>query len=107
MAKFRLRFFFDWGSGVCLWADNKEAEEKYDYPVDASLLPISDELKKELNHLIDNHDDALNWDDPRGGLLWSREQIEQFILRARDIYSRLCDELGSDYEIVFEENLII
>ena len=107
MAKYHMRFFFDWGSRVCLWANSKETEEEYDYPIDALLLPISDELKVFLDKLIYWHDEALNWDDPAGDFLWTQKQIEKFKEAAKDGYNKLCAELAPDYEITFEEQLII
>ena len=44
--KYKLKFMFDWGSGVCLWSDNESAREKFgDYPVFCSDLPVSKDLK--------------------------------------------------------------
>lgn len=100
MAKYKLKFLFDWGSGVCLWSANQETEEMFgDYPVDSSKLHISSELMKSIDHLIDIHDDALDWDDPGGELLWTDEKIEQFLSEAKLIYERLCNELGSEYDV--------
>lgn len=31
---FALRCFFDPGSGICLWANNDEARERFGYPID-------------------------------------------------------------------------
>ena len=100
MAKYKLKFLFDWGSGVCLWSANQETEEMFgDYPVDSSKLHISSELMKSIDHLIDIHEDALDWDDPGGELLWTDEKIEQFLSEAKLIYERLCNELGSEYDV--------
>jgi len=100
MAIYKMRFMFDWGSGVCLWSANQATEEKFgDYPIFASQLSISDELKNELEHLIKLHDEALNWDEPNGDLLWDDNQIEKFLEDAQIAYNRLCMELSEDYEI--------
>lgn len=108
MPKYSMRFFFDWGSGVCLWANNKDTKERFDdYPINGDLLPITDDLKTELDKLIYWHDEALNWDDPAGDLLWSEEQIRVFTAEAKKVYIRLCEELGRDYEIIYEDQLII
>ncbi len=53
--------------------------KKYDYPVETSLLPISDRLKEHLEVLIEKHDEALNWQEPQGELLWSKEQQLEFM----------------------------
>ena len=50
MPKYKMRYMFDWGSGVCLWSNSNETIEKFgDYPIeDLENLPISDELVCEL-----------------------------------------------------------
>lgn len=107
MTKYYMRFFFDWGSGTCLWANSEETKEIYDYAVDFELLPISDGLKESLENVINWHDEALNWNDPAGDLLWNQEKIDEFVATAKEVYHKLCNELGSDYEIVYEDKLII
>ena len=106
MAKYKLKFMFDWGSGVCLWSINQAAKELYgDYPVETSLLAISDKTKNKLEHLIYRHDEAFNWNDPSGDLLWNDRQIDEFLGTAKKWYCQLCKELGSDFEIEFVERL--
>ncbi len=106
MATYKMRFMFDWGSGVCLWSVNQVTEEKFgDYPILTSRLPISDKLKNELEYLIELHDEALNWDEPNGDLLWDDNQINKFLEDVRIAYSQLCVELGEDYEIEFIERM--
>lgn len=51
------------------------------------------------------HDEALNWDEPNGELLWNDDQIDEFLKDARNAYYRLCEELGSDYEIELVEGM--
>ena len=99
---YKLKFMFDWGSGVCLWSANPAAEEKLgDYPVEVASLSISPELKEELERLIEWHDEALNWDDPAGDLLWNENQMKSFMSAAQKAYVVLCSELGADYDIEF------
>ena len=76
LEKIGLKYMFDWGSGVCVWTTNDAGKERFkDYPVETSLLPISEELKNHLEHLISWYDEALDWDNPGGDLLWSEKQI--------------------------------
>ena len=98
----KLKFMFDWGSGVCLWSTNKAAEEKFgDYPVTTDDLPISRGLKEKLKQLTEKHDEAFNWSDPAGDLLWDDAQIQEFLVEAKNGWQLLCDELGNDYKIEF------
>ena len=84
MQKYKLKYMFDWGSGVCLWSANEVATKRFqDYPVSTSQLPISDKLKIELEHLIAWHDEALNWGEPNSDLLWNDKQVEEFLGAAK------------------------
>lgn len=105
MAKYEMKFSFDWGSGVCLWSTNNAARNKYGYPVETSQLPISEELKKDLEHLISWHDKALDWNEPQNNLLWTDEQIKEFLLTAKEMFKKVCMELGADYDVVLIDGL--
>ena len=105
MEKFEMKFMFDWGSRVCIWAANDEARKKYGYSVKSEQLPISENLVRELNMLIRRHDEALDWDCPQNGLLWTKEQQEKFIERAKSAYSKLCMELDTDHHLILGERL--
>ena len=72
-----------------------------DYPFFCSELPISKDLKENLERLIKWHDEALNWDNPGGALLWSEAQVNEFLSEAKNLYLTLCKELPDDYEIEF------
>ena len=99
---YRLKFMFDWGSGVCLWSANKNAEERFgDYPIPCSELPVSLDLKEKLDRLIEWHDEALNWNDPSGDLLWDDRQVNEFLAMAENLYLELCEELSDEYDIEF------
>ena len=103
---YKLKFMFDWSSGVCLWSANKAAEEKFEgYPVSTDNLPVSQVLRDKMEYLIGKHDEALNWNDPTGELLWNETQIQEFMIAAKKVYLMLCDELGADYEIEFYEHI--
>lgn len=104
--KYRLKFMFDWGSGVCLWADNEATEVKFgDYPVETYDLPISDELKATLEKLIYLYDESFDPEDPNSDWLWDKNQIEEFLRTVRKAHERLCEELGLEYgvELILNE----
>jgi len=101
---YSLKFMFDWKSGVCLWSANEAANKKFgDYPIVVEKLPISEELKNELNGLIELYDTCLSSDNPGGNLIWTKEQIDVFINKSKKVYHNLCDELGDDYDIKYIE----
>lgn len=100
MSKCKLKFMFDWGSGVCFWSENDKAYEVFKgYPVNTDDLPISSDLKERIDALIIRHDEALNWDNPSDDLLWDDNQVKKFLKEAKDLYLELCAELGDEYEI--------
>lgn len=99
-ATYKMRFMFDWRSGVCLWADNEAAKSKFNgYPVETCDLPISDGLKATLEDLICLYDEAFDFEESNGDLLWDKNQIEEFLCTAREAYACLCEELGPEYEV--------
>ena len=107
MAVYEMKYMYDWGSGCCVWSINDAAREKYDFPVFAEQLPISDDLKTTLDYLISKHDEALDWDCPQNDLLWDEEQINLFIKEAISAYERLCVELGDEYRVELWEDCLI
>ena len=62
-----LRFFFDAGSGVCLWAYDDAAKARFGYPVESDMLDITPELRAEIEQLLRDYDDTFPWDDPASG----------------------------------------
>lgn len=99
-ATYKMKFMFDWRSGVCLWADNEAAKSKFNgYPVETCDLPISDGLKATLEDLICLYDEAFDFEESNGDLLWDKNQIEEFLCTAGEAYACLCEELGPEYEV--------
>ena len=107
MPIYTMKYMFDWGSGVCLWSTNEASKKKYDYPVKTAELPITSGLKERLESLIEKHDEALNWQEPQGELLWSKEKQQAFRDEARQAYEELVQELGPVYEVEFIEHHLI
>jgi len=106
VSRYKLKFMYDWGSGVCVWSANTAAKKQFGtYPIETAKLPISQELVNWLNKLIAQHDTALNWDDPGGALLWDKMQQAIFEEESKSAYKQLCIELGSDYKVSFYPSL--
>lgn len=99
MAIYRLRFFFDAGSGVCLWADNHEARESFGYAVKSDDLPLEPSTEARLERLIAWYDESIDWDDPGTAWPWSDEEQARFDAEAQAILALLRQELGTEYEI--------
>lgn len=95
-----IRFSFDLGSGVCLWAKNEEARERFGYAIDHWELPLSENTKRWLHHLIAWFDTSLDWDSPPDNQ-WSQEELERFRLAAKKGIKLLRQELSSaQYEFI-------
>lgn len=99
---FRLRFFFDPGSGTCLWSANKAADRRFGYPVRLEKLPVSSDLAKLLHALMGDFDSSIDWNDPAGPSPWSADDEANFFARADTLLTRLQDELGPAFLVVPE-----
>jgi hypothetical protein len=102
LTTYRLRFFFDYGSGVCFWAANEAAQRQFGYPVDANQLPLSTATKGAVEHVISWYDQSFNWDDPGGPSRWNATDWEQFNTELRKILALVHAELGAQFEIINE-----
>ena len=99
-----LRFFFDAGSGVCLWAGNGEARARYDYAVDHHGLALSAPLKERLDELIARFDTDFDWNDPGGARLWSEDARAAFAQDALSALERLRLELPEPGFVIIDES---
>ncbi|MCL8311356.1 hypothetical protein M9Y90_11845 [Leptospira interrogans] len=102
MAKYKLRFFFDPGSGACLWGADDATKAKYDYPVDNRQLNLRDNTYRALEHLIAWYDTSINWDYPPDPTPWTSEEEMRFTGYKTSILEILRKELGGDFEVLDE-----
>ena len=92
MKKYKLSFWFEhWR--VCLW-DKVNGVAIPDH----HSLPISEELAKELDELLDEWSGFLDPNDNYKAW-WTREQKVDFLNKSNEVYDSLIRELGSDYEV--------
>lgn len=90
----RLRYFFDAGSGVCLWAGNDQAADQYGYAIDVEALPLSGNTRYWLRHLIAWYDTSLDWDNPGSAEgPWPEDEKRRFAQAARRGLDLLRQEL--------------
>lgn len=97
--KLRLRYEFDAGSGVCLWAGNALAEKSYGDAIVADVLPISTNLRCWLQHLIAWYDTSLDWENPGGPSPWSAAERQRFHAAARRGLLSLRGELPEHFAV--------
>ncbi len=96
---YKLRYSFDFGSGICLWCMNDAARERFGYPVASSAIPISQTLQKRIEFLVSWHDTFLDWDDVPESSRWSDREADQFRAAAQEVLHLLQEELGSDFSV--------
>ena len=95
---YELRFFFDAGSGICLWSGNAEARERFGYPVDHRTLPLSENTQRFLTHLMAWYDTSIDWSDPGGTEdFWTREELARFAAEATKGLQRVRQELPAGF----------
>lgn len=101
LAKYILRYWFEHG-GTCLWSDNDEAKNKFDYAINNEQLPITKTLIEELCVLEEEYHSYLDWDYPPNPSPWTSEQKLEFKKRAYLAYLKLVSELDNDFEVICE-----
>jgi hypothetical protein len=100
---YKLRYFFDFGSGVCLWSANDAAQDRFkNYPIDEYKLPVSKTLQKRIQFILAWHDTFLDWDDVPQPSQWCDRESKAFSLAAQEVLTLLRQELGHEFEIVDE-----
>lgn len=113
---YRLRFFFDYGCGGCLWSDNEAAYEKYDVgTLDAEIYDLNGKVSQEARIILPEttkqkvleldklYSESLNWDDPGGESMWDEAQWDYFYSKARELHKEISNILGNDFEIIYKQ----
>ena len=101
-AKYRLRYFFDFGSDICLWAGNDAARDHFGYPVGFEKLPLPATIQRRGWFVAVWHNTFMDWDNaPEPSRWWPKEQLA-FNAAAQELLPLLREHLGPDFEIVDE-----
>ncbi len=99
MARYRIRFFFDWGcTPFC--SGNDETRECFDYPIEPEKLPLSQETMKRSYELAEWHDKSLN-------CFWRQEECDRFNTAVKQLFEAARDELGEEFELVNEQRFVL
>jgi hypothetical protein len=96
---YQLRFALDAGSGICLWSTNDVARDKFDYPVDLRVLPLSQQTIARGLALIARFDTCVDWTNPSGPSRWSSDDDAQFQHECSLFLSLLRLDLGLDFDV--------
>lgn len=104
---YEIRYFFDLGSGVCLWAKNEDAREKFGYPIEHWELPLSENTNRWIQYLISWFDTSFDWSSPADSdNYWSEEELQRFNQAAKKGLELLRQELPSpQYEFIDETSM--
>jgi hypothetical protein len=100
---YRVRFFFDYGSGICLWAGNALTRERFGYPIEPEQLGLSPATTAEVEHLLAWYDQSLDWEHPPEAIPWSQAACGRFNAAMLQLLAALQRELGGEYELVNEQ----
>jgi hypothetical protein len=102
MPNYKLRYFFDPGAGVCLWAGNDNARERFGYPVDPGGLPLCENTQRQIFYVIAWYDTSIDWSDPAGPSPWDLDERQRFNAAAQRLLGLLRTELGNEFDLVDE-----
>jgi hypothetical protein len=92
MPRYDLRYFFD------------EAREKLGYSVELDSLELSENLRREAQHLLQWYDTSIDWSSPGSPSPWSELEQVRFVEAAGKLLERLRNSLGHNFNIRDEGN---
>lgn len=104
MPRYEFRYFFDPGSGICLWSANDEARGRFEYAVELASLNLSENLLREARYLLRWYDTSIDWAYPPNPSPWSDEERSRFEKAAQRFLEELRIFLGREFEIRDEVN---
>lgn len=93
-----LFFELDWCGAILFWPRSQRIEKVFGRgPIDLEKLGLSERTIGSLIILSQWHDSALNWDDPKEGLIWMKPEFERFSDAFSEVVSLLKSDLPSDW----------
>jgi ribosomal protein S18 acetylase RimI-like enzyme len=98
-ATYHLRYFFDAGSGVCLWSANDAARTRWGYPVACDRLSLTTNTRHWAAYVLAWYDTSFDWNDPGGPSPWTLDEAARFDAAAQRLLGLLRAELGPDVTI--------
>jgi hypothetical protein len=104
---YKLRYFFDFGSGICFWAANDPTRDHFGYPIHSSNLPITSTLMHRVEFVLAWYDTFLDWDNPATETHWKAIEEVQFNLAAQELLHLVRAELAAEFEIVDDSNTTV
>lgn len=115
-ATYRLRFFFDYNCGGCLWSDNDAAYQKYDVGIldtditdlngkviQEAKIKLPSSIRQKVLQLDKLYAESLDWNNPNGQSLWDTKQWDNFYEQTRNLYKEVSLTLGENFEIIYTQ----
>ncbi len=107
--RYKLRFFFDYGAGGCLWADNELAKQDFGFgPIDKTIAQktgkIVAETLSQIEILDRRHADYLNKDYQLDPSLWRQNECDDFNQSVDKLISLLKMQLKDEFEIIDKQD---
>jgi hypothetical protein len=99
MKTYKLRFFFDPGSGICLWSENDLARDRFGYHVALDSLELTASVKRQAEELIERFETSIDWSYPPAPSPWSEVERERFQVEAVGLLHSVQECLGDAFEI--------
>lgn len=106
--KYRVRFFFDYSAGGCLWAANEKTFKDFGCgPIDKLIAEKTKKISMQTLKQIDNLDaefsQSINSADPSGPSLWGQKENKAWSKKVDALLHVLKNELADDFEIIDEQ----
>jgi hypothetical protein len=99
--RFRIRLMFEWGGGA-LWCGNQVALATFSVGSIEEKLPLSATTLERLSVMTRWHDTALNWEYPPDPGPWNAAEYTEFDDAAEALLAAIQEELGAEFEVVYE-----
>ncbi|SDX63135.1 hypothetical protein SAMN05444358_10832 [Ruegeria halocynthiae] len=86
-----------------MWGMNEATKSAFGgYSSLENTLPLSEGIKAKLVELTEIHDRALDWADPCGPSLWSKEDFDNFETEACGVLKAIQAELDDRFLVWYE-----
>lgn len=100
MPKYKIAFFFDAHSGICLWSANDAARDRFDYPIYPCELPLSPVTIEKVDFVISWYDTIFDLDSRANSGPRPQVEYDQFNAAAAELFKTIAAELGDEFEVV-------
>lgn len=101
--RYKVRFFFDYGTGNCLWSADDDTDAAFGYPIDHRTLPLSPATIATIDDMLTWYDTSLNWEYPPDPGPWRQAECERFNQAVAVLFAAIQAELGDACDVLNEQ----